>query len=250
MKKILLISLLLLSVKGFAQITLEQTYPIYTYGFKVASNEWNYCNVTGNTLNIYSLNHSFITSFPLTIPSGNINVNIFILSKGLFVSDTSQYTVEYYSYNSSNYQYTTDIISQNGNKLLEIDSSAGDNVFSTSEGAKLIVYAGANPIHTKIYSLPGTYAAGIARPQGNDGDVNNAYPNPTADAIHLPYTLNGNEQGEIEIVNMNGQLLKQYKVTNAFNDILLYTNELPKGSYLYYLETDGVKSPAKQFLVQ
>ncbi len=252
MKKILWIALLLISVKGFTQITLEHTYPVETSIVEISPNYWNYYNATGNTLYIYSLNHSLITSFQITIPIGHEFDGAYFLSKGLFTSDTSQYAFEGVFSDTAAGGYLfgiCDIQTQNGTTLLEVDSCFGGDIANTSEGTKFLVEIGEKG-YTQIYDLPGAYFTGIPRPHGDGSDVNNAYPNPTADVIHLPYTLNGNEQGELIVTNMSGQLLKQYTVTNAFSDILLNTNDLPKGCYLYYLITNGTNSAAKQFVVQ
>lgn len=250
MKKLLLIALLFISVKSFAQVTFEQSYPLRGWLYKSTSTEWDYCTEVNNEVSLYDINHNLIESFSPTIPSGYSFVAIWSLSKNLFSLD-NKYTIGYTCSNSSSGIYESLVSEDDGITLLQVDSAYGGEVYNTSAGTKLLLVKGPFNATYSVYSLPGTfYATDIAHPQGSGSDVGNAFLNPTTDAIHLPYSLNNGDQGELDIVNMNGQTVKQYKVTGAFNDVLIYGNDLPKGSYLYYLSANGTKSEAKQFVVQ
>jgi hypothetical protein len=62
----------------------------------------------------------------------------------------------------------------------------------------------------------------------------NVFPNPTQDFINLNYTLSQNSSLTIEIVNLNGQLVKRMafgNLQNGFHTQLIDISELASGIY-------------------
>lgn len=65
-----------------------------------------------------------------------------------------------------------------------------------------------------------------------DISVGNPYPNPGNNEINFAINQSFNENVQVEIYNLSGQLVKQINVTPQSNKITISTSELPNGSYL------------------
>jgi hypothetical protein len=128
---------------------------------------------------------------------------------------------------------------------------------NTSAGWKLIsqvdsIYGGWGVLITKIYSLPGSYPPQpvIVKENHTGTELANPYPNPTNKQITLPYQLPKGQSGTLTIYNMEGKVIKTYTIDSMFHDIILNASELPKGMYLYSVESNGQKLGTKKFPVK
>jgi hypothetical protein len=108
-----------------------------------------------------------------------------------------------------------------------------------------------------IFSLPGTIPCdicgnglGLAKVSGKPSDVSDPIPNPSKDQVKITFTLpEGTRQGEIDLYNISGKLLKTYTVDNTFGFIYLNNSELPAGMYYYNLIADGNVTTTKKMIV-
>jgi hypothetical protein len=65
----------------------------------------------------------------------------------------------------------------------------------------------------------------------------------------LEYRLPENvHQADLLVQALDGKVVKQYKVTDAFQNIILDTNELPVGMYTYSIQTNNGLVPSGKFI--
>ena len=78
---------------------------------------------------------------------------------------------------------------------------------------------------------------------GLPGSVRKTFPNPTTSTVTIPYTLPLNiSQAELVLYNVGGTKVKSFIVDHTFDNIVVQTNDLPAGMYLYRIESNGFKS--------
>ncbi|MCX6353234.1 MAG: T9SS type A sorting domain-containing protein [Bacteroidetes bacterium] len=225
----------------------------------------------------YHLNHTLNISgsFPKN-PNG-------IKAKKSFVQGFSYFSKSLFDCDSTNLEFLVQFVyydsigtSVNSVQVFRTDASiifAKDSMFcdaylanpiypksvvNTNKGTKLLLFKannlGIGSNFTYVYSLCGTLPTGYNSPMHNPADDNNgtlydAYPNPSKEYTHIDYKLpNGVNTGEIIFCDMQGKTIKTMKVGSAFNDVLISTDDLPAGQYLYYLKTNGSVTGAKKLV--
>jgi hypothetical protein len=118
-------------------------------------------------------------------------------------------------------------------------------IYQTEQGTKMILTK--RDDSWNIYSLCGTLPSMLSNIVAND--TKNPYPNPTSNSITIPYTLpEGTSYASLIIVDSQGRELRNFKVDKNFNNLILNTNELEAGNYLYYLESEKGILSSKKFI--
>jgi hypothetical protein len=283
MKHFIVLVFIFSAVSAKGQITLEHTYQQYnSYLFlsEVDSGEWKYILFNQkDSIVIFNINHSFEKT--IIIPSlGNKSYFYPLLSfvsKKLFtLNDIYCYFLQadaYDTINKRNLGPLCRIFDQDGNLLFSCDT-CGLNVyqdpviikdiaqlqpiFNTNNGTKMLIERGDDNRH-EVYSLPGklpnctTTKLGVTQtPMIINGNSlpTSAYPNPSSGQMRISYKLPpGAETGELVISNIEGVVVKRYKVGNIFNDILIEKSDLPSVSYFYKLITSKGESETKQLVI-
>lgn len=108
----------------------------------------------------------------------------------------------------------------------------------------------------EVYNLPGTLPCNVC---GNDlglaenkiNDIpTSVMPNPSSNEVKITFTLPGGvKQGELNLYNTNGQLLKSYKVDDRFGYILIDNSQLPPGMYYYNIVANGMASLSQKMVL-
>lgn len=197
---------------------------------------------SGGTIDFYSKNHSFYKTIQLS-QVGNSSYAVVNISSQLINAD-NQIEVIYYVINPPD--YTTYIQDENGGL---IQSMEGISWVTWIEGDyKLAVSSIEQSGRKDIYDLPGSIYTGV---NGRLADnITVAYPNPSANFVHLPYTLKTARKGEMMIYNMNGQLIEQLNISDDFVDIKLDICNYPNGIYIYAVGDGSSKPLTAKFVVQ
>jgi len=263
MKKSALILLLLLPFGLLnAQISLEADYELSGAYTQLASSGFKFfaMDVTNKQCKIYNTDHSLWKTIDLEIPAGEYLYDIRYVSENLFTDDnTLALCYIYYFYDEvyQYYTYTMKIITEDGTVLKTIEGAQYVNVVDLgADGTKLLVYVYDYSlifytVTTLVYDLPGqlvSSGAGI----GSDFDAfsQNAFPNPAADYVIIPFTLPENTtSATLNLNDFNGKLIKSFAVDNHFKDIRISTAQLPKGIYFYHLENENYRSEARKIIV-
>jgi hypothetical protein len=263
MRKIIATLTLIIAFSALsAQINHENTYNhsgTYTQ-LSVSGNKFFVMDFGLNQCRIYNTDHSLWKTINLAVPSNHYLYDIRFVSENLFTTDNSLSLIYiYYNYNTTGqyYTYTARIIRENGTELLNIPGCQYVYVHSLPDlGTKLVAYSfdySTYPdygIQTHVYSLPGQLPNSADLDIGALISMPDAYPNPAGSFITIPVSLpEGVSRCELIITDIRGQALKQLELNRETDQMLINTAHFPRGTYLYYLKTKGIRSEASKFIV-
>lgn len=281
MKKLFLfIIVLLFSFNINAQITLEATYPnsAIVSGTKFSvilldSSEYKYLAIDYNSssFTLYNMDHSVYLNVTIPIAYYNSNYSIEYISRTLFDCDNTniEYLLGHRCSPSPCLGGYVKIFRTDGTHIFYSDSAQATFSLAGSSTAQPIVNT---PLGTKlvlnryetddimIFSLCGHYypyySSNIINPINTDVPnsssliLNNAYPNPAKDYINIEYILpKGYKNGTLLVFDITGNKVKEFKIDNSFNDLIINTNDFDKGTYIYKVKTGNVISKGKKFIV-
>lgn len=269
MKKYLVTALsLFAAINLSAQITLEKSYPVNNGGntndddlqvirLEVSGYKYALRDVQANQVRLYNLDHSIWKTINVTLPAGYSTWSHSYISERLFNLDAAVELLVRFSPATSGVVPKTIVLGENGTTLHTIDSSSDHKVFTTGSDYKLIVYVGSNKWN--VYALPGTIPCdkcgnglglGKVLQPGNGGSLGEPIPNPSNGVAEITYELPmGIREGQIDVYNTNGQLVKSFHVDGTFNSVRLDNSSFSSGVYYYNLKTNGQISEAKRMIV-
>ena len=227
--------------------------------FELLGEQYVKINRQGNNISIYNLNHSLTKTISFAGYPPHVGAYIVLyISQLLFDPDTA---IEFlYGYNDANSVSHTRIYKEDGTCIFIADSlyswdefaipQQQYTIYNTTAGTKMILSHYTND-QAYVYSLPGTLTTAIDRSSHSfAGNMGNAYPNPTASASTIPYTLpQGTNNAEVVFYNTQGSEVKRFKVDNTFTDLQITTSDIPAGTYYYQLQVAGTASGAKKLVV-
>ena len=270
MKKLFLIVLVAFGMNAKAQITLEHTYDststhyngqLTLVKFEFSGERYVLINRAGNSISLYSINHSFVKSILYSNFPQSCNHTPWILYVSEKLFDTDSLMEFMYVYSDCPGAITTKIYKEDGTCIFTADSMAPWisayiplqqlPVYNTSQGAKMILSHQGNGT-AEVFSLPGTLSASIHETNQNlvGALVSNPYPNPAINSTRIDYTFpNGADQGEIVFYDLQGKEIKRYKVDRTFDHLLISTADIPAGTYFYQLQTSSQVSAGKKMVV-
>ena len=275
MKRIFLTLLLLTSLQGIAQISLEHTYPNSCsqmnsdfFPSYIGPSGFKYIKYDLSTIEIYNLNHTLFSSFSFPASAHCHGDNIFLVTENLFDTDstTIEYLVNDYITNS------VSIYQNNGTMIFHEDSSSFILPFGTlsnpitpiwlpiavtDSGVKMILNKTDSSV--KVFSLPGIISNcccghGMFSPVESitsqlSYSLRN-YPNPTNGETTIEYNLpKGITNCDLIFYNMTGSEVKRYVVTNSYHNIVINTGDLSSGMYYYQLVTTAGYVAEKKMVV-
>ena len=256
--------LVLLFAFGFAhsQITFEHSYDYSGNYTKLANSGYKIylMDVVNSKCLIYNTNHTSWKTINLSVPANNYLYDIKYVSENLFTTDNSlALAYVYYSYDATNqyYTYTARIIKENGTELQTIPGCQYLYIVDLGElGTKMEAYVFDYSqlyytVKTRYYTLPGNLINGVQDKSIIGLSASKAYPNPAGAIATIPYTLpDGQFEGTLTITDMQGKAVQTYTVDRNFDHIIIETGQLPRGVYLYYLQSGNYSSPAEKLIVQ
>lgn len=257
----ILVVIFLLSYSLKAQITLERKYLDAATGFYMVNLELSgmkyihKSDVQGyRFLKFYNLDHSLwktidCNSFP--IPPGGTGSAAAYKFDALYISETlfnCDSAVEFlYSYANPSNQFTA-VYKEDGTALLVADSCAPlvkvnipqqfRPIYNTPQGTKLILSD--KDGYARVYNLPCNLSVGIDQMKINSNDAFDfeLYPNPSFYESCIKYSLPIDvENAKVLLFDVNGKLVKEYKVDNSFNSLFIDQREIPAGTYFYSIAT-------------
>jgi hypothetical protein len=187
------------------------------------------------------------------------------ISDNLFNTDNLiEVAFEYDHYDSGvNLQiYEVSVINENGTSLFHKDSarftgttfnttsaSSDYGIVKTSTGAKMLIgYNKVNDKSIEVYSLPGNLVAKLNTPNIEPSKFM-IYPNPADAYTKIDFEMEHGQTGDIYIYNSTGNIVKKYKVDDAFGSLLLNSEDLPAGEYVYQLSTSKGSGSKKVMVI-
>jgi hypothetical protein len=256
------IAFLFIAITSKSQIVLEQTY---TNGEMHLANltQSGYKYYTLDRINykiiLYNTNHSIFQTINLTPPPTGYEyiLGYNSLSDNLFNADNLIEFVMTYRKTSSPYNTMGYVFDENNTVLLNIGRCIVPSIINVGGNYKLKTPRNPAQDTTLIYSLPGSLPcdpcggpAGIIKNSNTSNTLPNAFPNPSSSQISIPYVFTNNETvGKICVYDVNGKMIKEFKVDNKFETLILDTQEFTAGTYYYNLTTDNGVSSAKKIIV-
>ena len=266
-----------------SQITLESTYSNIddeeNFGIITLDNSGKkYFKYEDDNylLKLYNLDHSLYKSINFDITS-IVDINVYVntdynqvnyISENLFDMDNEiEFLFSYFFYDDLglNTVEGTVIFNEDGTIILnEPDYLLENNetkkgIENTPSGTKMILLND-NINNANVYNLPGRLTCSrpcsdstitgkkISHNKSLASDFK-AYPNPTKDYINIEYELpNGARKGDIVFYDFQGRETKRYTVDRTFNHLKLKTDDLPKGMYIFNLQTAKGVSQSKKIL--
>ncbi|RYU79553.1 T9SS type A sorting domain-containing protein [Hymenobacter persicinus] len=249
MKRVLLASFLLISAAAQAQLTLEHTYQdASVYSFKLSTGQVKFAiySQTDSKLYVYNADHSLLRQIPVPpVPATSSYGDILDVSDKLF-NLTPDIECAIALYNGATQQNSVYVLSETGAQLLTVASGSYAQAVNTSTGSKLLVYGS---FGTRVYAAPGTYTP-LKTAKSTDGPTASPFPNPAAERITLPYSVQPGTLATLEVLDLAGRVVKTFQVNAAFNHLLLDARELRPGAYTYRVVTAaGSSSAGKRFIV-
>jgi hypothetical protein len=257
MKKTILHLALLLSIVSLkAQITYNFSKPNQLWIDKLTSAGYKYIQGPGNStvtvssFNIYNLNNTLYKTVPIPPPYNTMtNVWWTAVSDNLFnTNSTIEYLIGVYSGSTPKMA----IIDEFGSVLFSKDSAWVGIYFDGTNARMLLTIQDPSTyatIRTDVYTLPGSIPCQectggvITNMTGNSLPVQSEtakfYPNPTTGQLKLKYSLPKDyKTAMIQVRDMQGRLLQELQVTDAFDFIYMPSN-FNNGMYIYSLIVDG-----------
>lgn len=260
MKKILFSAcLLFLMQTSKAQITLEHTYtynssaPLMNLTILNSKEYWWAFDVPARTIYIHNLDHSLYKAIQVkNFNPPNVVNNyeaVFYLSADLFDCDNTN--IEY----MLRHPILGDKIMREDSTILwkqEAPNFPPLKIVNTKAGTKMVV----NPDGEScdVYSLCGKLTGDeseIKKLNNSAGSSLGAFPNPSSSVTHITYKLPENtETADLIFYNLEGKEMKKMVVSKHFEDVLISTENLPAGTYLYTLGVKNQVLETKKIIVQ
>lgn len=266
----LLITFCLIIASAKSQITQIGTVPNYyleVYHFKNAGDKLVDENNETDSLIMYNFDGTVYKV--IDIPHPNVTYSfyhIYGLSENLFDTD------------SNTFEYIQNIINSSGPSYVRIYREDGTLLFSkdsvswvgpidlNKDGIPVMRLQNKDmpPYFTSLYTLPGKIdciptCSGDGNVTGSDeedlvnssGNMNlSSFPNPARFATKVFYQMpQGVSFGTLIFYDLQGNEVKQFTVSNLFEYILVSTDNLPTGTYVYRIETSLGRSEGKQQIV-
>ena len=252
----------LLSISTQGQITLEYSYAGVSAAYihlPVAGYKYYVMDIANSQCRLYNNDHSLWKTINLSIPANYYLYDIQYVSENLFNTDNSiELLYVSYTYNSTlaYYTYDTRIATETGNILLSLPGCGYSAVYTAQSGSKLLTWiydysVSPSTVTTQVYSIPGQILTDIhSTPIESNSMLQKAFPNPATNSTTIPYTLPANiNQAELKIYNAGGMAIKSYTVDHTFDSVLVQTNDLPAGIYVYRIEAANFKSESYKLVI-
>jgi hypothetical protein len=68
--------------------------------------------------------------------------------------------------------------------------------------------------------------------------------------VRIAYELpSGVSSGDLILTTEDGREVNRYRVTSAFSDLLIESDDLPSGSYFYHLQTEKGESQTQRIVM-
>ncbi|WP_276131926.1 T9SS type A sorting domain-containing protein [Polluticoccus soli] len=269
MKKYIVTALSLFAAFNLsAQITLEKSYPVNNGGnandndlqvirLEISGHKYALRDLQANQVRLYNLDHSIWKTINVTLPAGYSTWSHSYISERLFNLDAAVELLVRFSPATSGVIPKMIVLSENGGTLYTIDSTSDHNIFTTGNDYKLLVQK--IPNKWEVYALPGSIPCdkcgnglglGKVLQPGNGGSLGEPIPNPSNGNVEIKYELPvGTREGQIDVYNTNGQIVKSFQVDGTFNSIRLDNSSFTSGVYYYSLRSNGQRSEAKRMIV-
>jgi len=105
---------------------------------------------------------------------------------------------------------------------------------------------------SKIYGPPGNLitSQNVSEVPSDGRYLTTIFPNPNNGITTIKYLLLPSEtKGEVLFYNLDGRLVKTFKVVGSIGHIQIDNSDLPSGTYLYLIRSDMNTSETKKMII-
>jgi hypothetical protein len=249
----------------YSQILLENSYEGYVQSanLQVKGPVFYAIDFMNNQCNLFNPDHTIWKTIGVVPPGNKFIYDVHHVSQHLFnTDDLVEMAVEFYEYKIEDtvgyYEYTTEVINEEGSVLLSVDGGAFPQVFKITENtAKLSVfvydyYLSLTPVSTNIYSIPGIPSAVQTNEwMAASGSLGIPYPNPVSNRLTIPANFTDRQgNGRLFITDELGHLMKCIDIQHSSPRIEIDVANFKAGTYLYWFETKENRSETRKFIVE
>lgn len=217
-------------------------------------------DVTGEKCRIYKPGYQLWKTININVPKDHWLSDVQYVSQILFNTDDAvEMLIVYYEYvqtsSSYYYVYTTQVINENGNVLLNVPMGSYSLIQNTRDnGTKLLIYETdysiyPYPVTTHIYSLPGILA-------GNRGIISDdrfsasSWPNPSDGNLTISYSIPGQpKESWFILYNLDGAEILREPLSPTGDNVSISRPELPSGEYIYRLISPNYQSKGQKIII-
>lgn len=229
-----------------AQLTELHTFPAYSDWVKYNDLSPAYIIEESSAIYLYNWDFSLYKTITMTPPSGYTMyaTYAYLMSKKFINNDDKiELFVQFYKDNNLDCKKLL-LINEDGTIIQDFDTAfiLDPLTFYTYNNETRINIYKATRINGELTSSVIVYRCGgpgkVSVPNANqETSLGNAYPNPTASMVTLPYHLSSsNSTAKIHIYDMSGKLVKTISVGPHFNEVMVDVSSFPSGMYIYECE--------------
>lgn len=219
--------------------------PDFVYHFDTKTQTMYYfVEYETQTVHFYNQDFSYHKSATApTIPGYEIYMGYAFdhVSTDVFNTDTLiEFSLAYFSDESSIFKVF--IYNEDLDEIATFDSAHIHDIYQAKNGQirmDITKYDSPYTISsTQTYLLQESTTNIIEKPHAES--MRPAYPNPSRNLIHLPYSLEPGQVSEMKIFDMKGELVRTIKIGSHFNQVTINTSTYKPGMYIYrYENTTG-----------
>ncbi len=234
---------------------------------------------TAYTATLLNMDHSVFKQFSMTLDAG-FKPSVFYMTEVLFNTDSTnvEFMLSYFDQAASH--RWVKIWDESGNLLFSRDSSMAapwfgsgyspnmlnGSITNTDSGAVMVLIrneGALNDLHNEVYRMPGYLECSacvdplrlmqpplFVKPFESLPAENGlkAFPNPSAGSTTIEYNLPAKySKGELNIVDMQGNLIRSYKISNLSKSIIIEKGAFPTGTY-YCIIKSGEELISRKFI--
>lgn len=290
MKRIFItLSLLLLSSTVVAQFNYVSTIPrVNFYHVNLKNGGPKFLHWESGDVVITIFNYDGTVFKSISIPPPNVPYSsyyVYWISETLF--DTDSTDIEYVQLihgtgvgasnpdfvriydENSNLLFTKDSVSLGGSRIandaaLPISSSFQIYMVDTIAYMELQRQPYLNNEESFIYTIPGRLdnacccdqgfaTGGVTHGEGSERNYSlSSFPNPASQSVRVFYDLpEGISHGTLIFYDLHGNEVRRFEVSNLLSYILVSTENLPSGTYVYRIATlNGISDGKKQVVIR
>ena len=265
MKKILVIALFVF----FSCTTMAQIQSEYSTNYSGMWTElesdgtvFYIMDVVSEKCRIYTPDYQLWKTINFNVPNNHWLADIQFVSQHLFDADDEvEMLIVYYEYiqtsSSYYYNYTTQVIDENGTVLLSVPLGSYYLIYNTKDaGSKLMVYETdystfPYPVATHIYSIPGSWM-GVGSENilnAEEGSLK-AWPNPSTGNFSLNYSIPGQpRESWFLMYDLEGNEIIREPLRPEGDNMQFSRPDLASGQYIYKIVTPNYQSKGKKLTI-
>ena len=219
-------------------------------------------DVVGEQCKLYTADYILWKTININVPNKRWLADIQFVSQHLFDTDDEvEILIVYYEYvqtsSSYYYNYTTQVINEDGTVLLNVPLGSYSLIYNTNDtGTKLMVYetdysSYPYPVTTHVYGLPGTWlGTGSEDLLNAESGIMKAWPNPSNGAFSLNYSIPGQpRESWFLMYDLEGNEIVREPLRPEGDNLEFNRPDLAAGQYVMRIVTPNYQSKGQSITI-